>query len=50
LADRIFLIDGGAIIEQGSHWQLIKAGGMYKKIFDVQAKNYTGETGEADIF
>ena len=55
LADQIFLIDEGHVIERGSHEQLMKSGGRYKEIFDIQAKNYIDSQNsknaeEADTF
>ena len=46
LADQIFLIADGRLIESGNHGQLMENGGKYKEIFTVQAKNYIEE---ADI-
>jgi subfamily B ATP-binding cassette protein MsbA len=38
-ADRIIVIDGGRIIEQGSHNALIADGGLYKQLHDIQFRN-----------
>ena len=35
-ADNIVVLDGGKIKESGTHEQLLNAGGLYKKIYDVQ--------------
>ena len=35
-ADVIFVIDGGAIAEQGSHDDLMAFGGLYHKLFQIQ--------------
>ncbi len=36
-ADRIFVIDGGRIVEEGSHEELIKKeGGLYKHLYEMQ--------------
>ncbi len=35
-ADRIFVMEGGTIVAEGSHNQLIKQGGLYKKLADLQ--------------
>ena len=38
--DRIILLDDGKIIEEGSHDELMKFGGQYKQMFDVQSQYY----------
>ncbi len=38
--DRIVLLDGGVISEQGTHESLIAEGGKYKELFDVQSRYY----------
>jgi ATP-binding cassette, subfamily B, bacterial MsbA len=35
-ADRIAVVDQGAIVEEGSHEQLLGKGGLYKKLYDMQ--------------
>ena len=45
--DRILLIDGGVIAEQGSHEELLARGGKYAGLFEVQSKYYR-EEGEND--
>lgn len=39
-ADKIFVIDGGKIIEKGTHKELIKKKGTYSTLFNLQAKAY----------
>ncbi|MBU0975361.1 ABC transporter ATP-binding protein/permease, partial [Patescibacteria group bacterium] len=39
-ADRIYVVDGGKIKEQGTHDDLIKINGKYAKLFKLQAKGY----------
>ncbi len=34
--DEILVLDGGCIVERGTHSQLVQANGMYKQLFDVQ--------------
>jgi ATP-binding cassette subfamily B protein len=40
LADRIFVIDQGELIEQGSHQELLDLGGEYAKLFHLQTQAY----------
>jgi ATP-binding cassette subfamily B protein len=40
-ADRIVVLDGGRITEQGSHAELMAAGGQYAELFDLQARRFT---------
>jgi len=40
MADRIFVLDAGRIIESGAHEQLIKLGGKYAQLFERQAQYY----------
>jgi subfamily B ATP-binding cassette protein MsbA len=35
-ADLILVLDGGEIVERGSHQSLIKQNGVYKKLFELQ--------------
>lgn len=39
-ADRLVVIDGGIVTEQGSHAELIARGGRYAQLFDLQASGY----------
>ena len=36
LADRILVLDGGRIVEQGGHEQLLRAGGRYARLAELQ--------------
>jgi ATP-binding cassette subfamily B protein len=40
MADRILVLDGGCVIEEGSHDALIAQGGKYAKMFTLQAAGY----------
>lgn len=40
MADRILVLEGGQITEQGSHHQLLARGGRYSEMFGMQAANY----------
>jgi ATP-binding cassette subfamily B protein len=35
-ADRIFVLDGGVLVEQGTHAELMAAQGLYKRLYDEQ--------------
>ena len=41
-ADKIYLFENGAILEQGTHEQLMELNGQYKKMFESQAIKYLG--------
>ncbi len=40
IADRVIVVENGQIIEDGSHDILVKKDGVYKKMFELQAKGY----------
>jgi ATP-binding cassette, subfamily B, bacterial len=39
-ADRIYVLDGGAVVEHGSHDELMALGGLYAELFTLQAAAY----------
>src|ERR1700744_2022779 len=40
MADRIMVLEGGGIVEIGSHEDLLAAGGHYAELFELQAAGY----------
>jgi ATP-binding cassette subfamily B protein len=40
MADRILVLDGGRVIEDGSHAELVAHGGRYAELFTLQAAGY----------
>ena len=42
MADRIVVIDGGRIVEQGTHTELMALNGLYARMFSLQAEALRG--------
>ncbi|NUU21683.1 MAG: ABC transporter ATP-binding protein [Streptomycetaceae bacterium] len=42
MADRIYVLDHGALVEQGTHAELLDGGGQYAVLFRMQKDQYTG--------
>ncbi len=40
MADRIVVLSGGRLIEEGNHQKLIEQGGLYAEMFEMQAASY----------
>jgi ATP-binding cassette subfamily B protein len=40
MADRIIVLRGGELVEDGTHEQLVSAGGLYAELFGMQAVGY----------
>jgi len=39
-ADRILVIDDGKLVENGSHAELVRTGGLYAELYEIQAAAY----------
>lgn len=42
-ADEVFMLENGAVIEQGTHRELMNMGGKYCEMFTKQAQNYLAD-------
>jgi ATP-binding cassette subfamily B protein len=40
MADRILVLEGGRIVEDGSHKELVALGGRYASLYAMQAGRY----------
>ena len=38
-ADRILVLDGGRIVEEGTHQQLLNKGGLYSHLYELQFRD-----------
>jgi ATP-binding cassette, subfamily B, bacterial MsbA len=50
-ADRIIVLDEGRIVEEGTHEELLGTGGLYKRLHDIQFRDYptiSSAVAEAD--
>src|SRR5690606_33691490 len=40
MADLIIVLEGGRVLEQGSHEELMERGGLYAELYELQARTY----------
>ncbi len=40
MADRIIVLEGGRVLEEGTHEDLLIRGGLYSELFEMQAAGY----------
>ena len=43
LADKVFLLEHGEIVEQGAHFDLLRQRGKYAELWEMQAEKYSME-------
>ena len=48
LADHVYLLEDGRIVEEGSHRDLMEKGGRYAELFGKQAENYVKEVSACE--
>jgi ATP-binding cassette subfamily B multidrug efflux pump len=41
--DRLVILDGGRIVEQGTHQELVNSGGIYSQLWAHQTGGFIGE-------
>jgi len=39
-ADRIFVLEGGQLVDQGKHQDLLERGGLYAQLYNAQKQGY----------
>jgi ATP-binding cassette subfamily B protein len=42
MADRVYVLDQGRLVEQGRHAELMRAGGLYQRLYEEQTRHVTG--------
>ena len=45
MCDSIAVLEGGRVVEAGTHAQLLRAGGVYQRLYRLQASRFASEVG-----
>ena len=48
-ADEIVVLDAGCIVQRGSHEELLRAGGLYRRLYDLQFRGEEETVLEAEL-
>ncbi|GLU46524.1 ABC transporter ATP-binding protein [Nocardiopsis ansamitocini] len=48
MADRVYVLDRGRVVEEGTHDQLMSVHGLYAELYSIQAEAYRGGSGEVE--
>ena len=43
MSNKVIVLDGGTITEQGTHEELVALGGLYAKLYNLQREKYTAK-------
>ena len=46
LADRVLVMEDGRVAEEGSHEALMRQGGIYRELYEAQARQYRDGSAE----
>jgi len=47
-ADQILVLEGGQIVERGTHAELLAAGGLYARLYETQFRHTSGQSAEEE--
>jgi ATP-binding cassette, subfamily B, multidrug efflux pump len=47
--DRLIVMDKGSIVEQGTHRELLAAGGIYARLWEHQSGGFLGEEVDEEV-